>query len=500
MNLAAIQRKLERRAKSRDEARVASVFARFRGRPDLYAAEHLRSGLTPLQGEILRLLDVKPFRVLARSANTQGKTFVGAVKCSHFFDTERPSITLVTAPTKVQVADLAFKELRTLRPTGAGFLPKESRLQSAPDHYVHGFTSAKPDAFQGRHGVRLGLWFDEATAVERPFWSRAETMFESSGQHWWLATYNPNDSASPAYAAEESGQWHVVVLNALEHPNIAAELQGQPPPIPAAIRLDTILRRVAAECRQLGEHDTVDPAFDVEFPRGSGVYWRPETPDFEAQILGRWPASPSSALFSPADVDRCFGLAVRLDPAWQVAIGCDVARFGDDKTVIAVRCGPCLIHVESHSGLNTTQIADRLRFVARETFGRLGLEKDASTTVPILIDDTGGYGAGVIDQAQGFNFVGVNASTVAVDPRYPNTRSQLWCDLASLAKAGALDMSRLSLNDRQIVKRELTAARYVIDGYGRRRVESKQKIKELTGRSPDHADAICLAFYLAGSS
>jgi hypothetical protein len=499
MNLRTLERKAAAIARNEGEAAVARKLLRYAGRPDLYADEYLRSGLTPKQREILSLLDKPPYRVLARSANTQGKTYVGAVKCSHFYDTVRPSITLVTAPTYVQVRDLAFKELRTLRPSSHGFAPKDTRLQSAPDHFVHGFTAAKADAFHGRHGVSLGLWFDEATGIDPEFIRRGETMFESTGRHWWLMTYNPNDSASVVCGLEDTGTWHVVGLSALEHPNILAELQGLPAPIPAAVRLDTVLRRMTAECAPVESGDTIDPALDFEFPVGSGDFWRPLTPEFEAQILGRWPASPSTALFSPYDVDRCFGLQVGVNPLWQVAIGCDVARFGNDKTAIAVRCGPCLLRLETHSKLNTTQIADRLRTVARETFSSLGLVPDASTSIPIFIDDTGGYGAGVVDQAQGYRFIGVNAASLAIDTRYPNTRTQMWCDLAAMAKGGALDLSRLPLNDRQTVKQELTAARYVIDAAGRRRLDSKAKIKEQTGRSPDSADAICLAYYLATS-
>jgi hypothetical protein len=419
------------------------------------------------------------------------------VKCSHFYDTNDPSITLVTAPTLVSVRDLAFKELRTLRKDSAGFAPKDTRLQSSPGHFVHGFTAAKGDAFQGRHGTRLGLWFDEATGVDREFWSRGETMFESTGDHWWLATYNPNDTATPAYLAEETGGWAVVVLNALEHPNIAAELSGQPPPIPAAIRLSTIIRRLTAECDQLPPGREPDPMVDFEFPAGSGQFWTPKTPDFESQILGRWPSSPTAALFSPTMVEQCYGRAFPVNPKWQITIGCDVARFGNDLTAIAVRCGPCLLSLEVHAKVNTTWIAERLRDVARSTLSGLALDPDASTTIPIFIDDTGGYGAGVVDQAHGHNFIGVNSSTVAVDVRYANTRTQLLCDLAAMAAAGALDLSRLSLNDRLSVKQELTAARYVVDAQGRRRLDPKQKVKDVLGRSPDRADAISLAFYLA---
>jgi hypothetical protein len=497
LSLRSLERAFDKLAHTDAGARVARQLAKYHGKPAEYVVDHLGRVLTPKQREILDLLDTPPYRVLARSANTQGKTFVAAAKCSHFYDTVRPSITLATAPTYVQVRDLLFKELRTIRGSADGFLPKDTRLQSSWNHFVHGFTAAKADAFQGRHGEHLGLVFDEATGVEAPFWGRAETMFESHGGHWWLATYNPNDSSSPAYQAEEGGGWHLVVLNALEHPNILAELRGEAPPIPAAIRLDTVIRRMGTDCEMVpaGAED----AADFEFPAGSGQFWRPLTPDFEAQILGRWPISPTTALFSPFTVERCLQAALGLNPDWQIAVGCDVARFGDDKTTIAVRCGPCLLRLEVHAKLNTTQIAERLRAVIGEVRAEIRPHVPA-TSIPVLIDDTGGYGAGVIDQADGYNFVGVNASATSIDPRYPNTRSAMWCGLAALAQAGALDLSRLPLNERLSVKQELTAARFWINQRGQRTIEPKSNIKERLRRSPDRADALCLAYYLAGDS
>lgn len=494
-SLATLRRRLERLVTSRAGVAVASKLACYVGRPVEYARDHLGRALTPQQVEILRKLDEPPYRVLARSANNQGKTFVAAVKCSHFYDTVKPSITLATAPTAVQVRDLLFKELRTLRPSSAGFLPKDTRLQSGWDHFVHGFTAAKADAFQGRHGTSLGLLFDEATGIDPEFWGRGETMFQPHPGYWWLCTYNPNDSASRAYLEEERGGWHVVVLNALEHPNILAEIQGQPPPIPAAIRLDSVIGRMSRECEEV--KGVVDPAEHFEFPVGSGNWWRPLTPDFEAQILGRWPVSPTTALFSPVAAERLFTNAIPVNPAWKVVVGCDVARFGDDKTTIAVRCGPCLLRLEAHSKLSTTAIADRLRFVVRETLNQLGLDNTLAKTIIVYVDDTGGYGAGVIDQSHGYAFHGVNASTTALDPRYPNTRTQLWMTLAALSDGGALDFSRLSAVDRQSLKTELTSCRYTLNARGQRVIEPKSMIKERLKRSPDRADAVALAFYLA---
>ncbi len=476
----------------------------YRGKPIDYAQKYLGKYVTPKQVEILEKLETPPYRVLARSANTQGKTFIGAVKCSHFYDTNDPSITMITAPVYEQVKDLAFKELRAIRPSSAGFLPKATRLESSLSHYVNGLTANKPDSFQGRHGEAIGLWFDEATGIERDFWLRAETMFHGADAGaWWLATYNPNDASSYAYAAEESGLWHVVVLNALEHPNIIAELNGRAPPIPAAIRLATIVRRIAAECDHI-HPSQADPTIDFEFPLETNVWWHPRTPEFEAQVLGRWPVAPSAALWSPALYEQCC-VPMDVDPKWNLAVGCDVARFGDDKTVIVARIGPVAILCESYSGMVTGSIAQRMREVCTILASAVTNDPEErgklARRIPCYIDGSGGYGAGVYDQNHGFAFIEVNMSSAASDIRFPNLRSQLWCQFADAAISGrghGVNFSRLSNECHSILRTDLTSARYSLNSKGQRVVEPKVQIKERLGRSPDRADAMILCYSLIG--
>lgn len=460
--------------------------ARWPKDPVAYIRNYLKRELVPKQVEVARGLLNPPFRVLARSANNVGKTFLSAGLASWFFDSFDPSVTLATAPTKAQVRDLLFKELRTLRPLSLGFPPKDTRLQDAPNHFVHGIATQHGDAFQGRHEKNLFLIFDEATGIDRVFWDRGETMFGGHEGHAWLACYNPNDVASPAFAAEESGLWTLVTMSALEHPNIAAELAGLPPLVPSAIRLSRILDRIATECEPVAEAVLDDTCF--EFPVGSGNWFMPKTAEFEVQVLGRWPGTAMQTVWAPTLWDRCQRQQT-IDAAWPVQIGCDVARFGEDKTAFVVRKGRCLLHLEARGGLNTAEIAERLRQLATQYC------PDSPRQVLCLVDETGGYGCGVIDQAQGFRFVGVNSAANAIDPRFPNTRCELWFNTIIAAEGGGVDLSRggFLLSD---LKHDCISVKYALDKKNRRRVESKQQTKARLKRSPDLADALNLAWYV----
>lgn len=487
--LKSLERRLLKLATSKAEESVLRKLAAYDNKPVPYATEYLGQILTPKQRDILELLDKPPYRVLARSANSQGKTFVAALKCSHFFDTKRPSITLATAPTAKSVQDLLFKELRRLRPGDRQFSPIAARLQASPEHYVDGYTSADPDAFQGRHDKHMGFVFDEATGIAPAFWERGETMFESNGNHWWLATYNPNDTSSQAHIAEESGKWHVVELSALEHPNVLAGLRGEEPPIPGAVTLSTVIRRMSQECEEV---DDPDEAIDFKF---GNAWWRPKTPGFEAQILGRWPVTPTASLLSPAEVEKCYETVHELVPDRRISVGCDVARHGDDKTVIAVTCGSCLLRIEEHSKRNLPWVTERLRGIIAETLSALNLDLDLARTIPTYVDATGGLGAGVVDYSDGYNFIEVNNSERSPDPKYTNTRNYLWGSLAFMVQNRLLDWSRLGERDRLQLKQELTSARYSYNTAGQKVIDTKDTIKKRLRRSPDRADAVALAYY-----
>jgi hypothetical protein len=109
-----------------------------------------------------------------------------------------------------------------------------------------------------------------------------------------------------------------------------------------------------------------------------------------------------------------------------------------------------------------------------------------------LVDDTGGYGAGVIDflSVSGQSPIGINFGGKAIDPRYKNKRAEMWFGMADWVKRGG------SLPDMPELIAELTGPTYTFDNQGKFMLESKDQIKERLGYSPDIADALCLTFAL----
>jgi hypothetical protein len=463
----------------------------YRKNPEAYARDVLGVVWWAKQIELANAL-VSHRKVLAKASHGVGKTFVAGGLVNWHFDCWDPGLTITTAPTAAQVEDLLWKEVRSQRRGRPGLLPKAPRMETSETHFAVGYTARDANAFQGRHERNILAVFDEAVGVDGEFWEATEGI-TSGGECLWLGIFNPTDVSSRAYEEEQSGDWHVITISALEHPNILAGLRGEKEPFPGAVSLAWVQARIRKWCTPIPAADR--KALDIEFPPGSGTWYRPG-PLFESRVLGRWPSSGGDTVWTEAKWMAALNpLPVPDEP---LEIGCDVARYGDDYTVFVARRGPCVLHHERHNGWSTAQTAGGLKRLAKD----LCLPGENPKEVLIKVDDDG-VGGGVTDQAEDYNFVPLSAASKAIDEEdYPNRRSELWFATAERADEGRLDLSRLNDEQRKILRRQLLTPKWRLDSQGRRVAEPKEDVKkrlkknnpDLDGGSPDDADALNLAF------
>lgn len=161
-------------------------------------------------------------------------------------------------------------------------------------------------------------------------------------------------------------------------------------------------------------------------------------------------------------------------------IGLDVARFGQDSSVISVRHGNTIVSLEVIHGMDLMTLARRTRDVAAE---------DHSEIVNV---DVIGVGGGVVDAlidmgVEGVN--GVNVASAAWDSeKFSNRKSELWWALRDRFLNGDICLP----NDKDLQRELMASYHYTIRGGIA--VQSKDEIKAALGRSPDRADSVVLAF------
>jgi hypothetical protein len=104
-------------------------------------------------------------------------------------------------------------------------------------------------------------------------------------------------------------------------------------------------------------------------------------------------------------------------------------------------------------------------------------------------------GGGVVDQADGYNFVPISGASKAIfAENYPNRRSELWFAVAERANDGRLSLTNLPDTVRRELRRQALAPTWRLDSQGRRVVEPKDETKKRLKRSPDDMDGLNLAY------
>ncbi|OWK45808.1 putative terminase B protein [Fimbriiglobus ruber] len=492
-----------------------------------YAVDVLGVTPTPDQAAIAPAILQPPYRVLVKSGHNVGKTYLAAWLVNWWYDTRDPGVVITTAPTRRDVADLLWTEVRLQRQRAAVRLsmnfagPAAPEMRIGPDHYAKGYTAAAGESFQGRHRARMLFVFDEAEGVDGIYWQTAGTMFQPTGEHGFFAILNPTTTTSQSFQEERAvgpdgeRKWRVFAVSSLTHPNVAVGLanadrsrKGSPLlslPVPGAVTVEQVTAWMGDWFERVSAGNQT-PA-DVEFPPGSGAWWRPG-PLGEARVLGRRPSAGTYGVWS----EQLWASVLAPNPTlvWAPGdlpeIGCDVARFGDDWTETHSRWGPVSLDHEAVNGWDEVRVAARLKEIAAALAARATSTRPRTAaaidpkTIRIKVDDTG-VGGGVVSilRADGYAVFPVNSSETANEAvKYQKVRHELWFSTVERAKAGLLSLADLNARKPYLVAKleaQALAPLWWPDSAGRRCVEPKDETKRKLGRSPDGMDALNLAYY-----
>jgi len=159
-------------------------------------------------------------------------------------------------------------------------------------------------------------------------------------------------------------------------------------------------------------------------------------------------------------------------------MACDIARQGDDSTVICRRQGFQCWEMESFQSADLMFTARKIR-EAYEMY-----QPDA------LFVDGGGVGAGAVDalREMGVPVIEVQFGSKASDPRYGNLRAEMYFSMANWINRGG------RLPHDPGLKIELTSMTHKTSDKGATLMESKEDLKKRGMKSPDKADALAATF------
>jgi hypothetical protein len=394
------------------------------------------------------------FRHAVASGHGVGKSALAAwIILWHLATHPHPQI-VVTANTGVQLSTKTWRELAKwlqLSVLADTFTWTATKCYHRA-HAATWFAAAvpwrvdRPEAFAGTHEEHVLILMDEASAIDDLIWETTEGAMTTPGA-MWVAFGNPTRSSGRFKECFAGGRfahrWQTTQVDSRD-----AKMADQ--------------AQIAQWITDYGEDsDFVRVRVKGLFPRVAVGQFIGE--DLIAAAKARQPVE---------------------DPLQPTIVGVDVARFGDDRSVILVRRGGTILETRVYREIDTVRLAGYVCEVA----------DSYRAEQPTLFIDAVGIGAGVVDQCRtrGYGAQEVQAGGRAQDgEHFANKRAEMW------SRTREWLTTRGCLTDTSVMRElatDLAAPEYGYDGQGRLQIETKASMKARGLASSDVADALVHTF------
>ncbi len=429
--------------------------------PDAWACEYLEE-----LGEAVRergfdgMTAVRPIRMATSSGHGIGKSAITAWLADWIMSTRPFSKGVVTANTAEQLASKTWAEIAKWTKrciTGHWFdvsTGKGSMRMTHKDHPESWRVDAQTcreensESFAGLHAANSTPWYiyDEASAVPDKIWDVSEGGM-TDGEPMWFVFGNPTRNSGRFFECfnRQKHRW--------DHRQIDS-------------------RTVSITNKGQIDEWVEDYGEDSDFVR--------------VRVRGVFPRA-GSMQFIPNDlVHEAAQREVESSLSDPLVVGVDVARFGDDQSVIRTRIGRDARQFAplKFRGLDTMQLASRVAEHCNQLAMTAGRKPDA------VFVDGGGVGGGVVDRLLqlGHNVIEVQFGSRASDPRkYANKRAEMWGRMKEWLALGAIP-------DDPELHVELGSVEYGFTADDRIQLERKEKMKDRGLASPDDADSLAVTF------
>lgn len=331
--------------------------------------------------------------------------------------------------------------------------------------------SDKPELIEGAHADSILYIFDESKAIIAGTFDAAEGAFSGAEA----------DESMEAFA-------------------LAMSTPGEP-----SGRFYDIHCRAPGTEDWWTRHVTLDEAIDArrvsrKWAEQRARQWGTTTAVYNNRVLGEFWSSDEDAIVPLSWIEaandrwRAWAEDGRPQQPGPYAAGVDIARSGEDRSVIAIREGQVIIELRTAPREDTMATTGRVK-------GILDANPDCTAIVDVI-----GIGAGVVDRLREMK-AKVEAFTASAGTKrrdasnelgFSNLRSAAWWNLREI-----LDPARgatMALPPDDLLTGDLTAVHWKPMSGGKIMVESKDDIRKRIGRSTDYGDAVMQACWGSGVS
>lgn len=447
---------------------ILTLIDNYWDNPVWFAEDMLGFRADPWQEKVLMDIAKNP-KVSVRSGQGVGKTGLESIVITWYLCTRPFPKVIATAPTRQQLYDILWAEISKWL---SGSKVENLLRWTKTKIYMNGFeerwwatarTAVRPENMQGFHEDYMLFVVDEASGV-------ADNIMEAilgtltGYENKLLLCGNPTKTSGVFYDSHNTDRdmYKIHKVSSMDSPRTSED------------NINMLLRKYGKDS-------------DVA----------------RVRIFGDFPKGEADSLISLEVTEQAAETKIDISTSYTLNVGVDVARFGDDKTLLAPRIGNKVFQLQEYSKKDTMETTGNIIRTV-EAFKK---EHTQINRVIIKIDDDG-LGAGVTDRLRelndekklGYTIIPVKNGTKAKEEEhYHNKAAEMWDKMREIlddnmskflqGEPGVIELP----NDPVLIK-QLSNRKYTVTSDGKIKLEEKKEMKKRIGESPDRADAVIYSF------
>jgi hypothetical protein len=470
-----------------DEWRGKSKNALYRTDPEAWAFDVLGKQWWEKQREIADSY-VRNVRTGVKSANGTGKSYLVADLICHWvsvYDIDE-ALAIVSAPTIPQIDRVVFAYLKNNyniaiknKSPMRGYINEALEWKydtpAGKQFLAFGKRPADKDivsSFQGTRKDRTAVFLDEAGGVPPDLYTAAEAVMTGSASRF-IAIGNPDKRGTQFFdiynKPELSQDWNLFTISAFDLPTFTGEVVYDDPEAQRALLNSGMTTRGWVEHKRRA--------------------WGEGTARWQSKVLGEFPGEDDSTFFPQDVIDKAMETEITPDEDDIIRLGADIARMGQDETVLYSNHGGKIRLVNAWSKLDNIAVARNLHTIALQ-MGAHELRIDAA-----------GTGSGVFDalmvldefKDKTYECIGVQGANSSPNPnKWAQARSWHYDQFREGMKNGRIDLDLPA--DKKIYD-ELISQTYDFNNRSAIQISSKKDMKKAGLTSPDYLDAAIYSFF-----
>lgn len=464
-----------------DEWREKSKYRLYQSDPQAWVSDVLGAKWWSKQAEIANDYVTKE-RIAVKSANGTGKSKLVADLICHWVSVYPidEALAIISAPQVDQIERVIFSYLKDNYGAAAtrgtplrGWINEdmEWKYKTPAGNQFLAFGKKPSDqniigSFQGTRKQRTAVFIDEAGAVPDGLFVAAEAVTTGTGNRI-IVIGNPDKRGTHFFKIftdkNLEQDWTRHTISAFDLPTFTGEI----------VYPDEPARQETMITSGMNSPDTIEP-----WRRA----WGEGSARWLSKVLGEFPGEDDSTFFSQETINQANETKIKPIDNDYLYLGCDIARFGQDETVVYSNNGGRIRFVEAWSKADNIETARRIHQIALN-LGASEVRVDAA-----------GTGSGTFDalnvleefDRKTYDLIGLLGANASPDRNlWMNARAWHYDKFREGMKNGVIDLDG---GDKSL-QNELLMQTFKFNNRNALQISSKKDMRNAGLDSPDYLDA-----------